>query len=65
MSKYYDDLVQLVAALWESLSQNHPFMDGNKRAAFGATDTFLRINGLNITADSEDVYAFMIGLYES
>ena len=35
---YYDDLIQ--AALWESLSQNHPFLDGNKRTAI--TDPSLR-----------------------
>lgn len=29
---YYDDLIQEAAALWESLSQNHPFIDGNKRS---------------------------------
>jgi death-on-curing protein len=30
---YYRDLIQEAAALWESLSQNHPFLDGNKRVA--------------------------------
>jgi death on curing protein len=30
---YYDDIIQEAAALWESLSQNHPFVDGNKRVA--------------------------------
>ena len=29
----------------ESLANNHPFMDGNKRIAFAAADVFLRING--------------------
>ncbi len=29
---YYQDLIQEAAALWESLSQNHPFVDGNKRS---------------------------------
>jgi len=28
---YYPDLIAEAAALWESLSQNHPFVDGNKR----------------------------------
>jgi len=32
-SGYYADLIQEAAALWESLSQNHPFLDGNKRVA--------------------------------
>jgi len=30
---HYADLVEEAAALWESLSQNHPFTDGNKRTA--------------------------------
>lgn len=28
---YYQDLIEEVAALLESLSQNHPFIDGNKQ----------------------------------
>lgn len=62
---YYDDVVEEAAALWESLSQNHPFVDGNKRVAFAATDVFLRINGMNITAPPDDVFTFVINLYES
>ena len=30
---YYPTLIDEAAALWESLSQNHPFVDGNKRTA--------------------------------
>ena len=37
-------------ALWDSLSQNHPFVDGNKRTAFGAMFAFLAINGTALTA---------------
>ena len=33
-SGYYTDILQEAAALWESLSQNHPFVDGNKRALY-------------------------------
>jgi death-on-curing protein len=62
---YYTDLVEETAALWESLSQNHPFIDGNKRTAFAATYTFLAINGLRLTAEAEAAYAFMLGLYET
>ncbi len=29
-SGYYEDLIQEAAALWESLSQNHPFLDGKQ-----------------------------------
>ena len=30
-SGYYADAIEEAAALFESLSQNHPFLDGNKR----------------------------------
>ena len=42
-SGYYTDLVAEAAALWEGLSQNHPFVDGNKRAAMMSTFIFLRM----------------------
>ena len=35
-SGYYRDLLEQAAALLESLSQNHPFVDGNKRTAIAA-----------------------------
>ena len=62
---YYADLFEEAAALWESLAQNHPFIDGNKRAAFAATYTFLAINGVRMTADALEAYAFIISLYEA
>jgi death-on-curing protein len=62
---YYTDLIEEGAALWESLAQNHPFVDGNKRTAFAATYTFLAINGAQITADAQETYAFVIGLHVS
>lgn len=62
---YYADLIEEAAALWESLAQNHPFIDGNKRTGFAVTYTFLAINGTRIIADAEDTSAFIIGLYET
>lgn len=62
---YYADLIEEAAALWESLSQNHPFVDGNKRTAFAAAYTFLAINGLRLTAGAEQTIGFVIGLYEA
>jgi death-on-curing protein len=38
---YCNDLIQEAAALWESLSQNHPFFDGNKRVAVTVMAAFL------------------------
>ena len=48
-----------------SLSQNHPFVDGNKRAAFAATYVFLLINELRIVATDEEAQAFILDLYDS
>jgi death-on-curing protein len=62
---YYVDLIEEAAALWESLAQNHPFIDGNKPAAFAATYTFLTINGAQLTATADEAYAFITGLYEA
>lgn len=62
---YYADLIEEAAALWESLAQNHAFIDGNKRVAFAATYTFLEINGAWLTADADATYAFIAGLYET
>ena len=62
-SRYYEDLIEEAAALWKSLAQHHPFIDGNKRTAFAVTYTFLAINGAQVTADAEEAYAFVSGLY--
>ena len=53
----------LEAALWENLSQNQTFVDGNKRTAFAATYVFLAINGLDITATDDEAQDFVLGLY--
>jgi death-on-curing protein len=62
---YYGDLIAEAAALWESLSQNHPFVDGNKRTAFAAMFTFLAINGVEITAAADVAWRFLSNLYEN
>ena len=56
---YYEDLIEEAAALWESLAQNHPFIDGNKRVAFAAAFTFLAINDAKVTAEADATYAFI------
>src|SRR6202158_2735224 len=62
---YYADLIEEAAALWESLAQNHAFIDGNKRTAFAATYTFLAINGARLMTDSVETHAFVNALYEA
>lgn len=62
---YYGDLLQMAAALFESLLMNHPFIDGNKRVAFFATDVFLRLNGWRFEVEAAEAHAFLIAQLES
>ena len=47
----YTDLAEVAAAYLFYLCRNHPFIDGNKRAALGACIVFLRLNGIEPQAD--------------
>ena len=47
-------LAQLAATYAKGIVANHPFVDGNKRTAFIVSVTFLRLNGLRLTAAKED-----------
>lgn len=64
-SGYYADIVAEAAALCESLAINHPFVDGNKRIAFAATDVFLRINGWRIGRAPSDIYRDFMAMFDS
>ncbi len=64
-SGYYKDLVEEAAALWESLTMNRGFIDGNKRVGLAATYVFLRINGLELKASSKATLSFVIGSLEA
>jgi len=61
-SGYYEDVIAEAAALWESLTVNHPFIDGNKRVGFAVTDVFLRLNGYKITARPGKIWKLIDGL---
>jgi len=45
------DAADLAAAVGYGIARNHPFIDGNKRTAFVATELFLAINGFELVAD--------------
>ncbi len=62
---YYNGIAEMSAALFESLIMNHPFIDGNKRVAFFATDVFLRLNGSKFQVKPEEAHQFLIGLLEA
>jgi len=48
------DPVRLGAAYVFGITRNHPFVDGNKRAAFAALGVFLGKNGWRLVADQTD-----------
>ena len=58
----YPTLIDEAAALWESLSQSQPYVDGNKRTAFAATYVFFVINGWDINATDDEAQDFVLGL---
>lgn len=57
---YYADAIEEAAALMESLTNNHPFVDGNKRTAFVTTDVFLKANGLQMVCTNEEAEEFFL-----
>lgn len=63
-SGYYTDVISQAAALFESLTINHPFIDGNKRIAFAVMDTFLRLNGFRIQATPKTLHIKIISMFE-
>jgi len=50
-------LPRLAAAYGFALARGHCFPDGNKRVALAVIDVFLRMNGLELTADEIDAAA--------
>ena len=56
---YYNDIQEEAAALMESLANNHPFLDGNKRVAFASVHTFLLVNGYDLQAEPLRASKFM------
>jgi death-on-curing protein len=57
---YYKSLSLQAAALLQSLTQNHAFVDGNKRVAFATTAIFLRMNGYRLKVDADNGESFLI-----
>jgi len=55
-------IFEMAAAYGFHLCQNHPFLDGNKRAAGMAMFTFLQLNGLEPLASEPDYYAVMMSV---
>ena len=56
------DIASLAAAYAFGIAKNHPFVDGNKRAALLVMRTFLILNGSDINASPEDKYLTILNL---
>ena len=56
------ELFDLAAAYAAGIIQNHPFLDGNKRAGFVGAALFLEVNGYSFRAPEEEVVVQTLGL---
>jgi death on curing protein len=56
------DAAALAAAYGWGLARNHPFIDGNKRTAFVATELFLELNGYELHATDADCVLTMLAV---
>jgi death on curing protein len=61
-SEVEPSLERLAAAYAYGIASNHPFVDGNKRTSLVTSLTFLRINGIKVTASKPDLYLTFLGL---
>jgi death-on-curing protein len=59
----HKDVFEMAAAYAFHLSQNHPFLDGNKRTGLVAASVFLDLNGFDLE-ESDDLYDMMIAVAE-
>jgi len=58
----YPTIIEKASALGFSLIQNHPFVDGNKRAGHAATESFLMLNDYEITASVDEQVEIVLGV---
>ena len=56
------DTAALAASVAFGLAKNHPFVDGNKRAAFLSIGLFLALNGMRLTASQAEATLAIFGL---
>ncbi len=56
------DLAALAAAYAYGIARNHPFVDGNKRAAFLSIITFLGLNDIDFVAPEAEAVVMILGL---
>jgi len=58
----HSGLYEMAAAYTFHISQNHPFVDGNKRTALASALVFLDLNGISVSDPKSKLYDAMISL---
>jgi death-on-curing protein len=58
----HQDIFEMAAAYAYHISQNHPFVDGNKRTTLASALVFLELNGVRVMDPKEKLYESMIAL---
>jgi death-on-curing protein len=61
----YPDVFSKAAALMDSLVRNHPFVDGNKRAAITSAVIYLYLNGYTLVVEPADMVRFTLACAQS
>jgi len=59
------DAAALAAAYAFGIAKNHPFVDGNKRTALVVLESFLDLNGYELTADDVQAVLIVLGVADS
>lgn len=60
----YPTIIEKSAAVTESIIKNHPFHDGNKRIGYIILRSILRKNNIDIAANENEKYDFIISIAE-
>ena len=58
------DIAAVAAAVAQGISNNHPFVDGNKRVSFGAIVAILHMNGFTLDVTERDAVAAIYAVAE-
>ncbi|HET9317104.1 MAG TPA: type II toxin-antitoxin system death-on-curing family toxin [Vicinamibacteria bacterium] len=60
----HTELTEMAAAYLFHIARNHPFVDGNKRAALAAALVFLAMNGRRVEVDDDELTDMVMGVAE-
>lgn len=58
----HKDIYEMAGAYAFHICQNHPFIDGNKRAALASALVFLELNGISISDTQDKLYKSMMNI---